>query len=52
MDYIPFERKPQIQQLSIYFESTTDKVSEILETANTDITTTISMVQPIFNRKF
>ena len=47
-----FERIPQRHKISTIFTSTTDEVFETLETADADMTTYQSIIEPIVNRNF
>ena len=52
LGYTNFERLPQICKLSTTFTSTIEEVFETLETADTETTSSHSMIEPIVNRNF
>ena len=52
LDYNVFERLPQINQLYNAFTYGIEEVSETLFTADIDMTTSHSMIEPIVNRNF
>ena len=50
--YRKFEHLPQKHQLSTIFNSTIEEVFETLETADIDMSTDHSMIEPTVNRYF
>ena len=52
LDYIKFERLPQIHQLSTTFTSTIEEVFETLDTAYINMISLNSMIEPIVNHIF
>ena len=52
LDYRRFERLPQIHKIFTIFTSTIEEVFETLETADLDIPTSHSIIEPTVNRNF
>ena len=50
LDYIKFERLPQIHKLSTIFQSTIEEVFDTLETVDVGRSTAHSMIEPIVNQ--
>ena len=52
LDFINFESLPLRHQLSTIFHSTIEEVFETLETADVDMSTSHSIIEPIVNQDF
>ena len=52
LDYIKFERLPQIHQLSTTFTPTIEEVFETLDISDIGMTSPHSIIKPIVNKNF